>query len=194
MSEPPERTALYRLFDADGRLLYIGIAKNPTVRWQQHARDKADTWWPDVANKKLEWFDARSEAEAAEVAAIRSEGPPYNDRHSVNWNEPGCRQAAPMPSERARQQRSALIEKSAAINRECRRTKVSFPDLTARKLRERITSGDYPVGTRLPTGWELARDLGVSPPTLTRAVALLKVEGLLRTQHGRGTFVIAVPQ
>jgi predicted GIY-YIG superfamily endonuclease len=38
MVDPTERTALYRLRDADGRLLYIGIAKDPERRWKHHSR------------------------------------------------------------------------------------------------------------------------------------------------------------
>lgn len=189
-----ERTALYRLYDAAGRLLYIGITKAPTTRWQQHGREKADSWWPDVARKTIEWFDSRPEAEAAEYAAIRTEGPPYNDRHSVNWNEPGCRRAASIPSERARQQHSTLLERSARFNRECRKAKISFPEMAARKLRERITSGEYPVGSKLPRGWDLSREIGISTLTLTRAMALLKDEGLIESWSGVGTFVIAAPQ
>ena len=36
-----DRTALYRLSDADGVLLYIGIARNPERRFAQHAAEKA---------------------------------------------------------------------------------------------------------------------------------------------------------
>ncbi|HEY9408453.1 MAG TPA: GntR family transcriptional regulator [Jiangellaceae bacterium] len=193
MSEAPERTALYRLYDATDRLLYIGITKTPATRWQQHAREKSDSWWSDVARKTIEWFNSRPEAEVAEVNAIRTEGPPYNDRHSVNWDEPGCRRAAPIPSEQARQQRSAVIERSARFNRECRKAKISFPEMAARKLRERIASGEYPVGAKLPRGWDLSREIGISTLTLTRAMALLKREGLIESRPGLGTFVIAEP-
>lgn len=70
------RTALYRLYDADNQLLYIGITHNPEQRWTGHAFDKP--WWPDVARKDLEWYDNRALAEAAEVAAIRTERTLYN--------------------------------------------------------------------------------------------------------------------
>lgn len=69
------RTALYRFFDEDGALLYIGITVNPRVRWRDHA---GRTWWPDVATKTLEWHTNRADAEAAEREAIRVELPRYN--------------------------------------------------------------------------------------------------------------------
>lgn len=193
MPESSERTALYRLYDVEKRLLYIGITNNPTTRWQQHARTKGESWWSDVATKELEWFDSRRDAEKAEVIAIRTEGPPYNDRHAGSWDEPGCRRPAPIPSERARRLRSEGLEKSARFNRECSRAKISFPDMVARRLRERIASGVYQVGTKLPTGLELCGDFGISSLTLTRAKSQLISEGLLEVRHGRGTFVVATP-
>lgn len=74
------RTALYRLFDAEGRLLYIGIAFNPDSRWAGHAASKS--WWLDVAEKRIEWHETRSKAVAAERAAIAAELPLYNKQDS----------------------------------------------------------------------------------------------------------------
>ncbi|MFE1362616.1 GIY-YIG nuclease family protein [Streptomyces harbinensis] len=75
------RTALYRLFDQEGRLLYVGISVNPTSRWSVHAGEK--TWWPEVHRKDVEWFGDRQQAEAAEIAAIAKERPLYNVEHST---------------------------------------------------------------------------------------------------------------
>lgn len=74
-----ERTALYRLFEADGDLLYIGISKNPRTRFEQH-RDKH--WWKYVALREIEWFEDRTAAERAEIRAIRTEWPLYNSQHN----------------------------------------------------------------------------------------------------------------
>lgn len=71
-----EQTALYRLFDADTRLLYVGITNAPESRWNQHRIEKA--WWKDVAEKAVTWFDSRQEAESAESVAIRTEHPIWN--------------------------------------------------------------------------------------------------------------------
>ena len=35
-----DRTALYRLYDAEDQLLYIGITSYPPKRWTEHERDK----------------------------------------------------------------------------------------------------------------------------------------------------------
>lgn len=75
------RTALYRLFDADRRLLYVGIAATPLTRWQAHASDKH--WWDDVDVKEIEWCATCAEAEAAEVQAIATEKPLWNKSSGV---------------------------------------------------------------------------------------------------------------
>lgn len=68
-------TALYRFFDADGALLYVGITADLEQRWSSHQRKP---WWPDVAEKTVEWYATRPVALAAELEAIRSEAPRYN--------------------------------------------------------------------------------------------------------------------
>lgn len=74
-----ERTALYRLFNAEDRLLYVGITTDTNVRWQAHSTAK---WWPDVARKDVQWFNHRVEAAEAEKAAIKSEQPLHNRAHA----------------------------------------------------------------------------------------------------------------
>lgn len=58
-------------------------------------------------------------------------------------------------------------------------------------LRERITSGQWPVGSPLPSQRELADEFGVSIMTLRQALQLLTDEGLIETRHGSGTFATA---
>ncbi|MDL4812740.1 GIY-YIG nuclease family protein [Actinomadura opuntiae] len=82
---PPRRTALYRLYDANGLLLYVGIAYDPGARFYQHSREKP--WWPEVARKTVTWLGDRETAERAEVTAVRGEAPKYN-RSGVERPEP----------------------------------------------------------------------------------------------------------
>lgn len=70
------RTALYRLYDANGELLYVGISDDPHGRMSGHASDKP--WWPDVARKTLVWYAHRTQADTAETIAIGLERPRYN--------------------------------------------------------------------------------------------------------------------
>ncbi|MEU3785236.1 GIY-YIG nuclease family protein [Streptomyces sp900129855] len=77
-----ERTAVYRLYDEDERLLYVGVASDPRVRFKQHGRDKS--WWPRVTAREIEWFDSREEALKVEARVITRELPLHNDA-GVQW-------------------------------------------------------------------------------------------------------------
>lgn len=72
-------TALYRLYDAAGDLLYIGVTSLPKARWHNHKRERS--WWPQVARKDLEWHPNRSAALLAEKRAVETEWPRYNTIH-----------------------------------------------------------------------------------------------------------------
>ncbi|MFE7780373.1 GntR family transcriptional regulator [Streptomyces nigrescens] len=71
-----EPTALYRLYDADDQLLYIGIARYPQSRWEQHAGQQ--TWWHQVARKTVEWYEDRASALEAEACSTAAEKPLYD--------------------------------------------------------------------------------------------------------------------
>lgn len=55
-------------------------------------------------------------------------------------------------------------------------------------VRERIDSGEYAEGSRIPTENELARLLRVSRPTVRQALSALSREGYLLRIKGSGTF------
>jgi DNA-binding GntR family transcriptional regulator len=57
-------------------------------------------------------------------------------------------------------------------------------------LRERIASGEYGPGAKLPTIDQVVRETGLSPMTIRRAVRVLVDEGLVEVVPGRGSFVI----
>lgn len=75
-SPSPKPTSLYRLFAADGTLLYVGIAFAPLARWKQHGRVKE--WWKEVARATLEHFESREAASLAEITAVETEQPLWN--------------------------------------------------------------------------------------------------------------------
>jgi GntR family transcriptional regulator len=60
-------------------------------------------------------------------------------------------------------------------------------------VRAAIERGEYKPGERLPAEPELASIYGVQRPTINRAMLLLRDEGLLKVDRGRGTFVTQIP-
>ena len=63
----------------------------------------------------------------------------------------------------------------------------------AEELKSNIQQATYQAGEKLPTEIQLAERFGVNRHTVRNAIALLKDEGLVRVDRGRGTFVSATP-
>ena len=57
------------------------------------------------------------------------------------------------------------------------------------ELRQKIISGEYPPGTKLPTEGQLCISHGVSRITVRHAIQKLVDDGLLSRYRGKGTFV-----
>jgi GntR family transcriptional regulator len=60
-------------------------------------------------------------------------------------------------------------------------------------LREAIKHGEFGPGAMLPSQPELARRYGLNQTSINRAIAVLRAEGWVRVEHGRGAFVQEVP-
>lgn len=67
---------LYRFYDEDGSLLYIGITLDLPARMRAHRGDKP--WWTEVYRIEIEHFDSRPEVDRAERESILNERPKYN--------------------------------------------------------------------------------------------------------------------
>lgn len=63
------RTALYRHYDDEGQLLYVGISENVESRTRMHVRRAP--WFELVKTSTIAWFDTRGDALSAERAAIK---------------------------------------------------------------------------------------------------------------------------
>jgi GntR family transcriptional repressor for pyruvate dehydrogenase complex len=63
-------------------------------------------------------------------------------------------------------------------------------DAVARELTSLISSGEHPVGSRLPPEKDLAERFGVGRSSMREAVRTLEAAGYLRSTHGIGVFVI----
>lgn len=60
----------------------------------------------------------------------------------------------------------------------------------ADRLRIRLNSADYSIGSQLPSEVRLADEFGVSRMTIRKAVDLLLGWGLVERRHGSGTYVV----
>jgi len=67
-------------------------------------------------------------------------------------------------------------------------------DATVAQLRERITSGDWPVGSRIPPEPALVELLGVGRNTVREAVQSLVHAGLVERRQGSGTYVLSASE
>ncbi|MGW0736127.1 FadR/GntR family transcriptional regulator [Streptomyces sp. NPDC002851] len=70
----------------------------------------------------------------------------------------------------------------------------ALSDQVIAELRNQITSGDWPVGSRIPTEPELVEQLGVARNTVREAVRALGHNGLLDIRQGSGTYVVATSE
>jgi DNA-binding GntR family transcriptional regulator len=61
-------------------------------------------------------------------------------------------------------------------------------------LEERIDSGVYSPGERLPSALDLAAEVGVAPMTARRVLKELRAAGLASMEPGIGTFVTRLPE
>ncbi|WP_243354337.1 GntR family transcriptional regulator [Bacillus litorisediminis] len=61
------------------------------------------------------------------------------------------------------------------------------------RLKKRIEEGTYREKERLPSEFDLAKDLGVSRATLREALRVLEEENFIIRRHGVGTFVAPKP-
>src|SRR5699024_5539870 len=60
---------------------------------------------------------------------------------------------------------------------------------TQDRVKAYILDNGLRAGDALPAGSELARVLGVSRPSLRESIRVLQTLGVIKSRHGRGTFV-----
>ncbi|MET8080047.1 hypothetical protein [Streptomyces sp. NPDC005303] len=163
----PQRTALYRYLDVDGRPLYIGITCNVKERRKSHTHSP---WDREAADFTVEWHDSLDAALAAELRAIKAEKPTYNRAHNfgdislaeVDW-----------PSLAPEHRIKAL--------------------LLAELMQGEIDRGRWPVGHRIPSPHKLAAHVSVGEGTAIFAMKKLVRRQYAYTQWGAGHFVRLPP-
>src|SRR6202050_1941637 len=61
------------------------------------------------------------------------------------------------------------------------------------ELQRRIDSGEYPPGSLIPSENQLSAEFAIARPTVVRALRVLRQEGWIDTQQGKGSFVRGRP-
>ncbi len=79
-----EKQAIYRFYDADSVLLYIGLSYCPFNRYGQH-KELASWFSERVALMKIEWVGGRDTVEVLEKAYIAAENPLFNKVRKKHW-------------------------------------------------------------------------------------------------------------
>jgi Arm DNA-binding domain len=83
--EAPGLTHLYRHYDFDGKLLYVGVSHNTIDRWTSHKRKAS--WVDLIATIRIDHYPTREAAEDAEADAILAERPRFNSQVRINQQE-----------------------------------------------------------------------------------------------------------
>lgn len=65
--------------------------------------------------------------------------------------------------------------------------------VAAEQIVAAIQKGDYPVGSRLPSEFELAEQMGVSRPSIREALSALQAMALIESRPGSGNYVLRAP-
>jgi len=65
--------------------------------------------------------------------------------------------------------------------------------IAAEQVVEAIQRGDYPVGSKLPSEFELAEQMGVSRPSIREALSALQAMEIIESRPGSGNFVLRLP-
>jgi hypothetical protein len=109
---PPSREsrAVYRLFDGDGQLLYVGSTNNPRRRWQ--ALRSSKEWWPEVTRREVEWHSG--DVWRIEARVIQQEHPLYNVMCTQAWRDECARRAREDPAHRSRIRAGILAARGAS--------------------------------------------------------------------------------
>jgi GntR family transcriptional regulator len=71
---------------------------------------------------------------------------------------------------------------------------IALHDQVAAEIRRAIADGEAGPGERLPLAKDMAAVLGVNKNTVLRALRILREEGLLDFQRGRGITVAGTPE
>lgn len=180
-----ERVSVYRFFNKEGELLYVGMSRDPDKRERAHSRNAADTWYPKAVRRNIVWYNDRIAAEKAEMEAITNESPLFN----IQGNFYGSYDWQRRFDQRKIRMKALMRGSTQPLYR-----------LTADLFRVDIETGRLPGGTKLEKPEVYGEPLGISGVTVKAGLDLLVEEVLLRSvgsgyyvQHGKVKLTATVP-
>lgn len=149
-------THLYRHFDAEGALLYVGISLSAVNRLSQHK--DCSHWFDDIARVDIETFPSRHEALRAEKAAILAENPRHNLRRPGLREQDAVRQRRAVEESRTELLRRVVLFDPMYTFDAAGRVLCVGPT-TIKRLVEEGKLGSVDLGQGRPrrrvTGWQL---------------------------------------
>lgn len=89
------RAVLYRYYDNNSYLLYVGIAWDEPIRRNDHL--SGDIWGPDIQTITVTYFANRETASVMERNAVRAEKPLWNTNYNRAPGEPKRQSQRPVP-------------------------------------------------------------------------------------------------
>src|SRR5207253_5925115 len=96
----------------------------------------------------------------------------------INWPDHLANQHKPVPPARASRMPLQTLEPQRLYRQ------------IAEQLRVLMTKGEFQPGARLPAERDLAKQMGVSRPSVREALIALEVEGWVEVRTGSGVFVL----
>ena len=146
-------SSVYRMFDQDGALLYVGATGFMPRRLQQHAGSRP--WWHEVAQITVQHFDTMDEALRVEAAAIIAESPRYTrppaDTSRSMW-----------------QARKVQSSDAHAAGRRC-----NYPPCIECRTRSAIAAHSKLYGRNLATDVQALRSVGHGREAVARMIESL---------------------
>lgn len=168
------RCCLYRHFDADGVLLYVGISSDPGHRTFEHSVGAGRRWVNYASRMEGVWYASTEAARAAELIAIRHEAPVFNSANRSSHAESEARK-------RAYEQSHVPL----AVPGEHVPPRLTRAEATE-AVRQQILARDLPPGEKMTPIPALAVELDIGHERARLVVETLVKEGWLEKPRFRG--------
>ena len=138
---------LYRHFDCDGQLLYVGISKDPAKRTGEHS--STAHWFDKISQITVEKFETRKQVIEAEKKAIQNENPLFNIVRPKEQKELTKKELKHLSFLEAKEslRRKVLFKVSYTIKEVAEELKI--PAVKVKELIETNLIGSFCIGERV---------------------------------------------